>query len=270
MSQIEPPVSPSDSDSIDKRLFNASVRKAIEVLEAFNGGAPEQTIGQLTTATGADRSSVQRAVYTLQKMGYLNLDAETRRYRVSEKMMDMSFAFLRADPLVEAALAPLARLSEQTGESVHLSRMSGNDIIYLLRWPVGAQQHFASLPGRRLPTFCTSGGRAMLSLWSPESVRDYIYAAPRISRTSKTITDPEQIITLIDQARETGIGRADGECLIGETNMSAPIRFPGSQQGGAALHITLPDTKYTEAELQSRLVPHLKSAAQMLSQLMSK
>lgn len=260
---------PDADDNIDKRLFNTSVRKAIEVLEAFNGGAPEQTIGQLTAATGADRSSVQRAVYTLQKMGYLNSDTETRRYRVSEKMMDMSFAFLRADRMVEAALAPLAMLSERTGESVHLSRFSGDDIIYLLRWPMGVQQHFASLPGRRLPAFCTSGGRAILSLWPREVMVDFIHATPRDSRTAKTITDPARLIALIDEARETGFARSDGECLLGETAISAPVRYSAAQTGGAAVHVTMPDSRYTEQELLEKVVPHLKTAAQILGQSMS-
>ncbi|MDF1667971.1 MAG: IclR family transcriptional regulator C-terminal domain-containing protein [Roseovarius sp.] len=272
MSQIGRPASQAKDDNvhdIDKRLFNASVRKAMEVLEAFNGGTPEQTIGQLTAATGADRSSVQRAVYTLQKMGYLSSDPGTRRYRVSEKMMDMSFAFLRADRMVEAALSPLALLSERTGESVHLSRMSGSDIVYLLRWPTGMQQHFASLPGRRLPLFCTSGGRAMLSLWPRDAMIDLIRNCPMESRTAKTITDPDRVIELIDLARDLGYARSDGECLIGESAISSPVQFPGDQHSGAALHVTLPDSKYTDAELEAKIIPHLKNAAQMLSQIMS-
>ncbi|MBK0328985.1 helix-turn-helix domain-containing protein [Rhodobacteraceae bacterium F11138] len=257
------------TEEIDKRLFNASVRKAMEVLEAFNGGAAEQTISQLTAATGADRSSVQRAVYTLHKMGYLVGDPDTRRYRVSEKMMDMSFAFLRADRMVEAALAPLAMLSERTGESVHLSRMSGHDIVYLLRWPLGMQQHFASLPGRRLPVFCTSGGRAMLSLWPQDKVREFILSSPREMRTERTITQPDRIIAMVDEARQTGIGRSDGECLIGEVALSAPVRFEGDQTGGAALHVTLHEGKYTEAELADKIIPPLRAAAQYLSQALS-
>ena len=255
--------------NIDKRLFNESVRKAICVLEAFNGGAPELTIGQLTTATGADRSSVQRAVYTLQKMGYLNSDPDTRRYRVSEKMMDMSFAFLRADRMVEAALSPLAMLSERTGESVHLSRLSGYDIVYLLRWPLGMQQHFASLPGRRLPAFCTSGGRAMLSLWDKDAVYDFIHTCPRKTRTPHTITDPDRLIALIDEARITGIARSDGECLIGETALSAPVHFPDAKEGGAALHVTMQENKYSDDELETKIIPHLKTAAQILGQMIS-
>ena len=63
----------------------------------------------------------------------------------------MSFAFLRAERMVKAALAPLFVLSERSCESVRLSRTSGYDIVYLLRWPIGVQQHFTSFPGRRWP-----------------------------------------------------------------------------------------------------------------------
>ncbi|UYV35697.1 IclR family transcriptional regulator [Rhodobacteraceae bacterium D3-12] len=255
MSQIAHTADQAELEEIDTRLFNTSVRKAMDLLASFNGGPAEQTISQLTKATGADRSSVQRATYTLFKMGYLNCDPATRRYRVSEKMMDMSFAFLRADRMVEAALAPLAMLSERTGESVHLSRMSDFDIIYLLRWPLGMQQHFASLPGRRLPAYCTSGGRAMLSLWQPEAARAFIEASDRVARTDKTITDLEQIIALIDVARKTGVARSDGECLMGEVALSAPIHFDGDQTGGAAVHVTLPEGKYSDAELEDKIIP---------------
>lgn len=256
---------PSDRYAdVDTRLFNASVRKAMEVMEAFNHGNSQQTISQLTEATGNDRSSVQRAVYTLQKMGYLSLDPETRRYAVSVQMMDLSFAFLRADRMVEAAIPHLAALSERTGASVHLSRLSGEDIIYLLRWPVGVQQHFANLPGRRRPVFCTSGGRAMLSLWSPERASAFIHGCTRVAVNERTKTDPDEILHEIGLARKRGYARSDGECLVGEIALSAPVRFPGFEQGGAAIAVTFSEDMFSQEEIEATILPALRKAAQGL------
>lgn len=257
---------PSDKyHDVDTRLFNASVRKAMEVMEAFNHGNSHQTISQLTEVTGNDRSSVQRAVYTLQKMGYLSFDPETRRYAVSVQMMDLSFAFLRADRMVEAAIPHLAALSERSGASVHLSRMVGDDIIYLLRWPVGVQQHFANLPGRRRPVFCTSGGRAMLSLWSPDRAAAFIQGCNRVAINERTKTDPDEILREISIARERGYARSDGECLVGEIALSAPVRFPGFEQGGAAIAVTFSEGIFSQDDIDQTILPALRKAAQGLS-----
>lgn len=252
---------------LDERLFNSSLEKAIRVLEAFASSGQGKTVQELTAATGADRSSVQRAVYTLHRLGYLSKNAETKRYVIALKAMDLSFSYLRADRIVETAMPHLANLVEDVGESIHLSRLDGADIIYLIRWPRGPQKYFASLPGRRLPAFCTSGGRAMIAQWDPEDARRFLETTDRPKVTPKTVTDIDEIMAELEVVRQNGYAIIHEGCLLGETAVSAPIFFNDGRQL-AAIHITLAKHKWTNDKIVDQLVPPLLSATQAVSEIL--
>ena len=248
-----------DLSEIDQRLFNNSVRKAMDILSAFTLAPAPQTIQDLVKTTGSDRSSVQRAVYTLHKLGYLTHDPVTRRYAVSLKMMDLAFAYLRSDRLTEATLPHMAALTDRCGESVHLSRLDGWDILYLVRLPRGQHQYFAGLPGRRRPAFCTSGGRAILSLWDREAARHYLQESPREPLTSFTVTDPVRLMDMIDEARERGYATSDEETLLGDCGLSVALPI-GKTGEVAALHLTYSRYAYDRSRAMAELLPHLLSA----------
>lgn len=256
------------ASDIDQRLFNNSVRKAMDVLAAFTNAPAPQTIHELAQATGSDRSSVQRAVYTLHKLGYLAHDPVTRRYAVSLRMMDLAFAYLRSDRLTEAALPHMAVLTDRCRESVHLSRIDGWDIIYLVRLPHGQHQHFAGLPGRRRPAFCTSGGRAILSQWEREAARRYIDESPRAQLTPLTTTDPARLMDMLDEARERGYATSDEEVLLGDCGISVPLPI-GATGEVAALHVTYSRYAYDRARAEAELLPALMSAGHAIRNVLS-
>jgi DNA-binding IclR family transcriptional regulator len=257
-----------DPSEVDQRLFNNSVRKAMDVLAAFTTAPTPLTIHELAKTTGSDRSSVQRAVYTLHKLGYLTHDPATRRYSVSLRMMDLAFAYLRSDRLTEAALPHMAALTDRCGESVHLSRIDGWDILYLVRLPRGQHQYFAGLPGRRRPAFCTSGGRAILSQWDRDTARRYIEESPREPLTSFTVTDPVRLMQMIDEARDRGYATSDEEVLIGDCGLS--IGLPIGRSGeSAALHITYSRYVYDRPRALAELLPHLMAAGNAIRQALT-
>lgn len=252
--------------AIDERLFNTSLEKAIRILEAFSASSRGMTIQDLTAATGADRSAVQRVVYTLQHLGYLVKDEETKRYVISLKAMDLSFNYLRSERLVERAIPHIANLGEEIDESVHLSRIDGCDIIYLVRWPRGKQKYFASLPGRRRPAFCTSGGRAIISQWPRKQQIEFLQASELNFVTPKTITDISDILEELDKAKAQQYAIVTEECLLGEVAVSAPI-FDREGEAIAAIHVTLAKHKWAEQAIIDRIVPPLLSASQGVSEL---
>ncbi len=260
-------ISDKNKKPYDERLFNRSLEKAIQILEVFSTSGRGRTVQELTDATGVDRSSVQRAIYTLNQLGYLHKDEETKRYVIAIKAMDLSFNYLRAERIVETAMPHLANLAEDVQQSVHLSRIDGDDIIYLVRWPRGPQIYFASLPGRRRPAFATSGGRAIISQWPEDEARAFLESADLTPITPKTITDIGSIMQELAVARESLYAIAVEESLLGEIAVSAPIFLEG--RAVAAIHITLPKHKWTRDKIAEELVPPLLAATQAVSEILN-
>ncbi|HEY0201008.1 MAG TPA: helix-turn-helix domain-containing protein, partial [Burkholderiaceae bacterium] len=59
-------------------LFNQSLEKGLEVLQAFGPQRRSMTLAEVAQATGLNKSSAQRMVFTLEQLGYLRKHARTR------------------------------------------------------------------------------------------------------------------------------------------------------------------------------------------------
>ncbi len=125
----------SDTDKRNDSHFVASLEKAMRVLEAFGAERPRMGLTELAKATGLDRSSVQRVTTTFHRLGYLDKDAETRRFSPSIRMSELANAYLWSDELVQTAMTRLIELRHSLGETINFSRLDGSDIVYTVRLP---------------------------------------------------------------------------------------------------------------------------------------
>ena len=74
-----PDTAPEDSQSL---LFNQSLEKGLAVLRAFSARRRTMTLADVAEATDITRSSAQRMVFTLEKLGYVRKHPKTRRYQL--------------------------------------------------------------------------------------------------------------------------------------------------------------------------------------------
>lgn len=107
--------------------------------------------------------------------------------------------------------------------------------------------------------FCTSGGRAILSLGDREAARQYIEESPREPLTSFTVTDPVRLMEMIDEARERGYATSDEEVLLGDCGLSIALPI-GKTSEVAALHITYSRYAYDRSRAMAELLPHIMSS----------
>ena len=87
-------------------------------------------------------------------------------------------------------------------------------IVYATRMQSKRETFYATLAGRRQPTYATSGGRACLALLPDEEVDDILSRSVMTRLTPKTETDPATVRAAIEQSR------ADGYCLGGERDLA--------------------------------------------------
>ena len=86
-------------------LFVASLEKGLRVLNAFRTHRQSLGITDIAQATNLDKSAAQRFTNTLHRLGYLEKDEQTRRYRPAIALMDFSYTYLQQDRLAEIAVA---------------------------------------------------------------------------------------------------------------------------------------------------------------------
>ncbi|WP_332015604.1 MULTISPECIES: IclR family transcriptional regulator [Achromobacter] len=225
------------ADDHEKRdvLFVESLAKAIKVLEAFADAGEPMGIKELAEHCGVNRSAVQRFAHTWCELGYLQRTGG-RRLALTHKMVERSYDFLSMNPLVSRATPHLIDARDRCGQNVNLSIQDDVDIVYLARLPSHRQQLSTLLPGRRLPAFCTSGGRAILACYPDEKVKQLLARSDLRQRTPHTETDPVALLDAVRHARQQGYAIIEHQVLMGEIAIGTAILGPRGEPVGA-IHI---------------------------------
>ena len=91
--------------------------RGLALLQLFPRSKPAKTLAELAAGLGLSRSATYRLVYTLEADGFIARDAETRRYRLTSKTLDLGFEYLHAQPITEirAAVSSHVERSQQCG-----------------------------------------------------------------------------------------------------------------------------------------------------------
>ncbi len=244
--------------------YNQSLAKGFGILEAFSGHPGPLSLNELMDLSGLDRSSTQRMLHTLVALGYLERGNNQRGYVLGKKILDRTFDFLRSHPLLERATPIIEQLQQETGERVDLSLFDDLTIVYALRRQTKRQTFYATLVGRRMPTFCSSGGRAIMSQLSDEEVDDILARSTLKPVTPKTIIDPDVIRARVRQAREMGFALSLEESMVGEIVLSsAVVNHEGRPI--AAIHISGLLAEWTSEPFVQRFSSLAVAAARSLS-----
>ena len=171
----------------------------------------------------------------MEQDGFLVRDIQTRRYRLSAKVMSLGFEFLSAQPFTDAAQAYLGKVSDETRATAFLVVIDGWEVVHLARMAPSAALVMNLQIGARFPVHSVVSGRAILS-YLDEANLQTIHASLRSQ--CKTVAVPD-FQTLREQARTD---RARGYVLsrsLYEPSISAcaaPIR---DRTGAAVAAITV-------------------------------
>jgi len=245
-------------------LFVNSIAKCMAVLRAFGGTSRQLGLQEISERSGLDKSTVQRMVHTLAQLGYLERCAATRRYALGTAVLDFSFQFIRSHPLVELATPHLIELRKRCDERVDLSLFDGPTIVYVMRQPSRLAPFYTTVVGRRMPIFCTAGGRAILARLPRDEARRIIAESPREARTPQTITDIDAIMELIDRARADGYSMAVEEAVPGDITLAGALVNEEGQPLGA-VHIAARVSDWTPAAFLERMRPLLLETMEALN-----
>ncbi|UOA20609.1 Pca regulon regulatory protein (plasmid) [Sulfitobacter indolifex] len=251
------------TNEVDSRLFLRSVARAFKVLEVFGDQPRPLSLRELAQAAGIDKSATQRVAQTLLALGYLEHAPNNAGLLPGKAVLDRSFDYLRTNSLIERAAPVLSQLRATARERVDLSLFDNETIIYAMRLQSKRETFYATLAGRRIPTFCTSGGRACLARLNEDRARTLIERSDRIPLTARTITDPIAIMEKVREARTDGYACALEETLIGEIVLSASIVDHRGHPLGA-IHIAGSLAEWGEQEFRRRFAPHAIAAAKAL------
>jgi DNA-binding IclR family transcriptional regulator len=245
-------------------LYVGSLEKGLRVLGAFDAGRQFMTLREIVEACGMDKSAAQRFTHTLVQLGYLEKCGDTKRFSLGKKVLELSFNYLRANTLVEAASPVLIELQKRCGERVNLSLFDDTSIVYAIRQLGKREYYYSSLIGRRMPIYCTSGGRMMLAHLPKEEMNDILRRCDLKPLTSKTIHEAPKVRAKVAEARAKGYALTVEETVLGE-QVVAGVILGANGRPAAAVHIAGSLGEFTPAQFEKRFGPLAAEAGHALS-----
>ncbi|HZT44826.1 MAG TPA: IclR family transcriptional regulator C-terminal domain-containing protein [Gaiellaceae bacterium] len=245
-----------------------SLERGLAILSAFKPATPELGISELARVLGLTRSTSHRYVATLARLGYLQQNPQSRKYRLGPRVLDLGFSAINSMELRQIASTHLQQLSDETGHTVNMAILDGTDIVYIERCRSSQQgQREIDLNlhvGSRLPAYCTSMGKVLLAGLPEAELEEVLDVVQFQQRGPNTLVDRRALVEALAAVREAGIAVNNEELAYGLRSIAVPVR-DGSGAVVAAINLAVHRSLVSMEDLVVRLSPALKRTANEVS-----
>ena len=259
--------SPVDQDIRPGDGYVQSFARGLAVIRAFDSAHPSMTLSEVAEAAGITRAGARRILLTLVQLGYVAADG--RQFRLTPRILELGFAYLSSMPFWNLAEPIMEALVSQVHESCSASVLDGPDIVYVLRIPTSKIMTISLGIGSRLPAFCTSMGRVLLSDLDDAQINAILRKSDLRPRTGRTVTDRAELLHAIREVRDKGWAMVNQELEEGLVSISAPIR-DRNQRIIAAMNISGQANRTSPQQMVKKLLPPLRESADRISALLQR
>ncbi|MBL8384094.1 MAG: IclR family transcriptional regulator [Burkholderiales bacterium] len=236
--------------------MDTTLLKGLAVLEVLAARETPAGVSEIAGLLGIGKSNTHRLLQTLVAAGYVRRDAD-RRYACSLRLWEKGWDVARRYDVARVARAPMVALAQDTAETVNLSVLDGDEVVYLDKidspLPVRADTRIAG----RAPAYCTATGKALLA-----HVEDPAALLARVTWerfTARTPRDAATVLSELSEVRRRGYALSRGEWRDGVAGVAAPILGAGGRSL-AAVGVGGPAERMPPARLR-RLAPMVVAAA---------
>ena len=240
--------------------FVQSLDRGLAVIRAFGPDRERLSLSEVARATGLTRAAARRFLLTLVKLGYVRNDG--REFSLRPRVLELGYAYLSGLALPEVAAPHMEELVARLHESSSISVLDGHHIVYVVRVPTKRIMTVAISVGTRFPAYATSMGRVLLAQLSDDELERYLAEATFERLTSRTVTNPARLRTIVRDAARQGYAIVDQELEEGLRAVAAPIR--GADVGSAAINVSAHASRVSMAAMRGQILPALLETARQI------
>jgi DNA-binding IclR family transcriptional regulator len=195
-------------------------------------------------------STIQRLTYTLQELGVIVRDQDTKRFRIGPKMIRLALAVMQNLELNKVAYPYMQEASDATGEVVGLAVLSGIEIILVEIIKTDQVLNINMDVGAVIPPHATSTGKAILAFLDESQAKKMLQHSQMTRFTKNTITSIKSYQNQLKKVVENGYSLAIDENAYGFSAIAAPVR---NSNGAvvASTAIMVPSARISKKKLES-------------------
>ncbi|WP_374594567.1 IclR family transcriptional regulator [Aquabacterium sp.] len=250
-----------ESDSTERQGIQV-IARAAAMLRALAHHPEGLSLGELAREVTLPRSTVQRIVDALDKEGLVLAASSVSGVRLGPALLSLAAA--TRFHMAELARETLENLSKATRETVDLSVLDQDKVVFIDQVAGSQRLSAVSAVGVSFPLHCSANGKALLAAMSDDELRKVRKRLVLARQTDQTITDWARLEEEIQAVRRDGFACDREENSEGICAVSTLIRSATAELAAISIPVPAQRFRHAEAELIAMLLQHARALQQKL------
>jgi DNA-binding IclR family transcriptional regulator len=257
-----PMSSPPDSTASERQGIQVIARMAA-LLRALQNHSEGISLGQLAKAIDLPRSTVQRIVDALDNEGLVIAASASHGVRLGPAILALAAA--TKFHIAEVARETLEELSKECGETVDLSILDQDKVVFIDQVSGKQRLTAVSAVGVAFPLHASANGKALLAAMSAEELAKVRASLMFKPLTPNTLMSWDELERQLEDIRRSGLAFDLEENAQGICAVATALRDPSGEL--AAISIPTPAFRFEvqREALSSALLKHAQHLQQRLA-----
>lgn len=246
-----------------------SIQRSVRILTTLAEHPYPLGLLELSEYVELSRASVHRILLTLVRLGWVEQNPRTTKYRLGMGAVGVGIVGMVTNPLIRDSHRYLVRLSEWSGHDSVLSTLVGGKTVQLRR-AAGVNTELIDFEaGHPQPAYAMADGKLLLSYLDESEAEALLQAEGMRPFTSGTITDVATMLKELAVIREQGFAVDNFERFEGGRGLAVPVMGEGDLPVAALLALGRLDPARDDETIQQMqalsrgLTDRLRSAGEL-------
>jgi len=240
------------------KMVKSAVR-VLDIFEAFESQQRALTISELVELLQIPQSSMSTLIKSLMVKGFMEYEAQTRRYRPSIRLAFLGNWVLGSTDVIARIHALAQLLHDETGETVLIGAENGLYMQYLSLVVSPHTLRFSLHPGLKRPIHRSGLGIILLSRKEDDHIGRLVRRYNAETDGNEFRSTPSEVLERVTQARKQGWFFSSNLAIQGGASLATLLPLP-RDHGTLAIGFGAPANLLTEKAdaLRNVLLRHVR------------
>lgn len=211
--------------------------RVVNILNIISKNSGQLTFSNISKLIDIPKSTLSPILKTLVELELLVIDPTSQTYTIGLNTFQIGQTYLENINGLDLIKSHMRAIVNECNENCQVGINHNHEVLYLARIESSQPIKMMSSIGRNLPLYCTGLGRALLCEYSESTIKN-LYSNELRKFTENTITDVNEIVKIIEKAKNDGYCEEIGEITSDAQCIAVPIISNGNII--AALGVSLP------------------------------
>lgn len=256
----------SNMEKKDTGYSVPNLEKGLAVLDYLSYSYQGKTLQEIKDDLEISQTTTYRILNAMVRLEYLMYEEDSRRYKLSRKLLTLGFRALNEHQLLETVFPYMRELRDKLKETVCFGVLGEEKGIFIDQAQGSYAFSFKLSPGKPFELHCSAPGKAIMA-YLPNTVRDRYLSYMEFKRfNERTITSRERYLEELENVFRQGFAMDNEEELSGVICIGAPVfNFRGYPCG--AIWISGPKDRLPEKVIEEDAALIKETAARISAEL---